>query len=129
MYINKKSYEDFKKLPFSKKCWKLSIVYLDKCSINKPFVNGKPSKSFFAVRNFWLKQSISDLNLIWLYLSSFDDERILSLTQVFNNSKRLSDKLFMKLNQNTKLDDYKRVGVREWLQSPFGEVSQSHMEN
>lgn len=75
---------------YSKKVWDIASLYLTKCTDQEPFVNGKPSKNFWAVRNFFWNQGPSEVDKVFNYLSSLPEGRQMGITAVFRNANRMN---------------------------------------
>ena len=97
--------QEFNKLSIQKKAHRLTLLY---CK-GQCFCKGKPSGTYFALRATFLKAAESDLNEMYLYLTS-TEERV-PLADLWRNCKQWNQERL----QSHEVSDYEPLSIKELL--------------
>lgn len=108
--------KEFAELPYNKRCWLLTKTYFAKCTDKDVFLKGKPTRDFFIVRSFFMKQEPHYINQLWNYLGTIEFKP-LSLTDLFRLADVHNKNLVLQSNKNQTANSYNKVDLNSWLRS------------
>ena len=74
---------EWRKLDWNKRMHMATILFIRKCSDEELFVNKKLSASYFKVRKFFEKKEHKEMNLMYDFLWSMKEVKVMSMFEVW----------------------------------------------
>ena len=85
--------ESLRSLTPSQQLQKTTLLFFEKAGETPAFEHGKPTRSFFAVRSFFSKQTLESLHLIFDYLWELKEKQTMTMSECFENARKYQEGL------------------------------------
>lgn len=74
---------EWRKLPWYKRMHMATLLFFQKCSDEELYVNKKLNASYFKVRKFFEKKEHKEMNLIYDFLWSMREKKVMQMYEVW----------------------------------------------
>ena len=103
--------ESLRSLKPSQQLQKCTLLFFEKATDDQPFSHGKPTRSFFAVRSFFSKQTLESLHLIYDYLWGLEGKCSMTMSECFEKAREYQEGLRWenKGEQVETYEDYRKL--------------------